>query len=238
MVFSIKSVQNFILFLSICIILYLFSIKTFLDINNPISFPMVTVLMSTILTVLILTDLKMRGMNFLEILQLFKFRSISKSQIALIFYISIILCALLVLMKFIILKYFIYYFPFSSYHVELFSPKFHDLNKALIYSMVVYTLTCVFQEFIARAWLQDSFALIFNNKMTTVLMTAAYFGASHLHMTPYIAILVFMLSIGWGILYNMTNRSLYCVAISHAIVGIFAFNILGVPFELVFGPHP
>jgi membrane protease YdiL (CAAX protease family) len=235
MVFSIKSVQNFILFLSIFSILYLFSMETFLDVDSATGFPLITVLMSTLISILIITDLRLRGLYFSEILEMLKPQPISMNQFALTFYISTILCGILVLTKFIILEYFLYAFPFSSNHIELFSPKLLGLNSALLASIVVYTLTCIFQEFIARSWLQDSFSLIFSNKAIPIFMTAAYFGASHLHMTPYIACLVFVLSLGWGVLYTYTNRSLYSVVLSHALVGIFAFNILGVPFELVYG---
>jgi hypothetical protein len=192
--------------------------------------------MSLMLAALIVSDLKFRGMYFSEIMAMLKPERISMRFLGLTLCITAILCGLLTLAKFIILKYFLYTFDFSSEHMELFSGTIPTGNLHIFVSIIAYAFTCIFQEFIARSWLHDSFALIFtNNKKIPIIMTAGYFAGAHLHMTPYIAGLVFMLSIGWGILYICTNRSLYCVIISHAIVGIFAFNILGVPFQLVYG---
>ncbi len=168
-------------------------------------------------------------------------RRITKKQLLVTLTLAAVLCALLVLVKFITITYFLYYFPFSSNQMQLFSGNLIDLgsnihsNDLIITSVFVYAFSCVFQEFIARCWLHDSFSMIFDNKYAPIFATAGYFGAAHLHMTACIGVLVFVLSMIWGFLYIYTNRSLYAVILCHAIVGIFAFNILGFPFQLIFG---
>ena len=57
-------------------------------------------------------------------------------------------------------------------------------------------------------------------------MASLLFSATHLHLSPLLALVVFPFGLYWGRLFRR-QRSLLGPCVSHALIGSFAFGVVG-----------
>jgi CRP-like cAMP-binding protein/membrane protease YdiL (CAAX protease family) len=95
---------------------------------------------------------------------------------------------------------------------------------------LAYVVFMVLQEVCVRGVLQSSLLEIFTGdprRVTySIVLSNALFAAFHAHVSPYLAIMVFVTGLVWGLLYAR-HRSLLGVSISHALLGLWALRVLG-----------
>ena len=96
--------------------------------------------------------------------------------------------------------------------------------------LVVYVVSCVVQELIVRSALQASLHLFLTGKFArwrAVAVCALVFATNHLHMSALFAAAALAPGLVWGWMFDQ-KRNLAGVVISHAVVGIWVFFLLGV----------
>jgi CRP-like cAMP-binding protein len=105
-------------------------------------------------------------------------------------------------------------------------------NQTAISILISSLAYCVFtpvQEF-TRAGVQSAFAVFLVGKyknMKALLIANLLFSMSHIHISIAMVFIVFLPGLFWGWMYNR-HRTLIGISISHIIVGLFAFYVVGV----------
>lgn len=105
------------------------------------------------------------------------------------------------------------------------SPLVTALLLAVIYSIIV-----PLQELVARGALQSSLNMFLVGRYKAALaivISNAVFTACHLHLSIGFAVLAFFPGLIWGVLYDR-QKSLIGVSVSHVLIGVWAFSVLGV----------
>ena len=100
---------------------------------------------------------------------------------------------------------------------------------ALAIDIAAYGLFTPIQEFIARGGIQSAFQqfLVGRHKiLSAVVLANLMFSMTHIHLSTSIAILVFIPGLFWGWLYSR-HQTLLGVSLSHFIVGVVAFYVIG-----------
>jgi membrane protease YdiL (CAAX protease family) len=97
--------------------------------------------------------------------------------------------------------------------------------------IIIYSLFTIIQEFCARGIIQTvlmTFAETRYEKFRAFFLTTALFAASHLHFSNMMfAAAVVLPSIFWSFLYERLDRRIVGVCVSHSVMGVFGFTILG-----------
>lgn len=99
----------------------------------------------------------------------------------------------------------------------------------LAIEVLVYLLFTPFQEFIVRGAIQGSLEdfLVGSSKVFKAILVAnLMYSMLHLYMSVLFSVMVFIPGLVWGWLYSR-QRTLVGVSLSHALVGEFAFFIVG-----------
>lgn len=110
--------------------------------------------------------------------------------------------------------------------------RFFSWTNAVV--IIAYTLFVPIQEFIARGCMQtafEEFLLGKHRKTLAILVANLTFAMTHVHLSPLFGLLVFVPGLVWGWLYSR-HRSLIGISVSHIVVGIVAFSIVG--FEAMY----
>jgi CRP/FNR family cyclic AMP-dependent transcriptional regulator len=110
--------------------------------------------------------------------------------------------------------------------------RFDGGNAALVAATVsiAYALIVPLQELTARGALQSSLHMFLVGKhrnWLAILVSNVVFTACHLHLSTGFALMAFFPGLIWGALYAR-QRSLVGVSVSHILLGIWAFSVLGV----------
>jgi CRP-like cAMP-binding protein len=96
--------------------------------------------------------------------------------------------------------------------------------------VVVYAVSCLVQELIVRSALQASLHLFLAGKYArwrAISVCALVFATNHLHMSALFAAVALLPGLVWGWMFDR-KRNLAGVVLSHAIVGVWVFFLLGV----------
>ena len=96
----------------------------------------------------------------------------------------------------------------------------------------VYIAFSFIQELIARGALQSSLELFFitpRRLLAAILVSNLLFSITHLHISFTVALTAFIPGLFWGALFAR-HRNLSGVTLSHALLGIYVFFILGTRF--------
>ncbi|MEM6966059.1 MAG: cyclic nucleotide-binding domain-containing protein [Bacteroidota bacterium] len=99
----------------------------------------------------------------------------------------------------------------------------------LIIFNLVYAIMTPMQEFIARGILQGSLTRMLTGKYVTfksILLSNLVFSALHLHIDLRFALITIIPGFFWGYLYDR-QQSILGVSVSHLIIGMFFFLVLG-----------
>lgn len=97
--------------------------------------------------------------------------------------------------------------------------------------ILAYAVFVPFQEFICRGAVQapmEEFLVGRWSVLLAILMSNGVFFVTHLKTSLTLAIVAGLCGLGWGWLYHR-HKSLIGVSISHALIGIWAFAIVGLP---------
>lgn len=100
----------------------------------------------------------------------------------------------------------------------------------------VYSLFVPVQEIIYRGAMQSSLQLFITgrNKVTlAILVSNIPFSMIHAHLSLLLVITTYILGVYWGYMYAR-QKTLVGVCVSHFLVGLFAFFILGLEGVLIF----
>ncbi|MBS0629483.1 MAG: cyclic nucleotide-binding domain-containing protein [Verrucomicrobia bacterium] len=112
-----------------------------------------------------------------------------------------------------------------------------DVSPAVAALLVLaYTLFVPVQEIIYRGAMQSSLQLFLSGKNKTILailVSNIPFSMIHFHLSVILVVTTYILGVFWGYMYAR-QKSLLGVSISHFLVGLFAFFILGLQDVLVF----
>jgi CRP-like cAMP-binding protein len=103
-----------------------------------------------------------------------------------------------------------------------------DLTRGLVIASL-YGLFSPVQELIVRGALQSSFQEFLAGKhrlIWAIVLSNAIFGAFHVHVSTFLALLAMFAGLFWGWLYSR-QRSLIGVSVSHILTGWYALFILG-----------
>ncbi|MDX8393807.1 MAG: cyclic nucleotide-binding domain-containing protein [Mariprofundales bacterium] len=99
----------------------------------------------------------------------------------------------------------------------------------LLLDSLLYALFVPLQEFLARGCLQSTFSRFIVGRhivIRSILMANLMFALLHIHLSITLAIFVFLPGLFWGWMYAR-HQSLVGVCISHILIGVFAFSIVG-----------
>lgn len=142
---------------------------------------------------------------------------------------SIVFCILLLLKW-----YLITYTPVFG-GVSLFeNSSGQNTGSLLLIPTLLYLLLVPIQVFIAQGAIQSpllEFLPTKNRNFLSVLVTTLLFSAVHVELSLVFALAVAVPSICWAIMY-LRHRMLISIAISHAIIGFWAFAVLD--FQKIF----
>lgn len=100
---------------------------------------------------------------------------------------------------------------------------------AVLGDILLYAVFTPIQEFIARGGVQSSFQEFLTGKrknLYALLIANLMFSMTHLHLSTAFAALVFIPGLFWGWLYYR-QRSLVGVCVSHLLIGLFAYYVVG-----------
>jgi len=147
-----------------------------------------------------------------------------------------------VLFAFVICKWILIHTiaTFSSLPLFDISP---DLNKgaphvgpaAVALLVISYTLFVPVQEIIYRGAMQSSLQQFLTGKNKTtlaILVSNIPFSMIHFHLSVILVITTYILGVFWGYMYAR-QKNLIGVSVSHFLVGLFAFFILGLQDVLI-----
>lgn len=225
---------RFIIYVLILVFIYIFALQSVTILNltiissSVISIPILIICCVTMFSMMKQSGypLKTYGLN------LYNWK---KSLIvSLVFTIPILIA--LVLIKWILIEF-----------VPVFSdlPLF-DLSPALnkgappisremaAFFVIVYSIFVPVQEIIYRGAMQSSLQLFLTNKTTlAILVSNIPFAMIHFHLSLILVISTYFLGIFWGYMYAR-QKTLVGVCVSHFLVGLFAFFILGLEGVLIF----
>ena len=102
-------------------------------------------------------------------------------------------------------------------------------HPAELAAIGLYVAFCPVQELVARGALQGALNdLLTGQKYAeaqTILLSNMIFAATHSHISLGMAVASFIAGVVWGVLYAR-QRSLFGVSVCHAIVGVYAFEVL------------
>lgn len=101
----------------------------------------------------------------------------------------------------------------------------------IVLSAAAYCLFTPVQEIIARSGIQSSFQMFLTHKHKTweaIFLSNLLFSVTHLHVSLYLALMVFPIGLYWGWIYARQG-SLVGSSVSHAILGVFALFVVGFP---------
>ena len=100
---------------------------------------------------------------------------------------------------------------------------------SILISCLAYSVFTPVQEF-NRAGVQSAFAVFLvgkYRKLNALLIANLLFSMSHIHISITMVFVVFLPGLFWGWMYNR-HKNLIGISISHIIVGLFAFYVVGV----------
>ncbi|RUQ98713.1 cyclic nucleotide-binding domain-containing protein [Legionella septentrionalis] len=126
------------------------------------------------------------------------------------------------------------FIEFAQLHIPLFEgyhASFRGGNTALIIaSIITYLIMVPLQELIMRGAVQGSLQHFFTGKhakLSAILVSNLIFGATHLHISLIMGVLVMIFGIFWGIMYARQGN-LVGVSVSHLMIGYWAFFVVGI----------
>jgi membrane protease YdiL (CAAX protease family) len=100
-----------------------------------------------------------------------------------------------------------------------------------VLATAIYALFVPIQEIVARG-VQSAMMLYLRGRfrvLLAIVIAALLFSATHLHTSLSLAVGAFLLGLFWGWLY-WRNPTLIGVTLSHLMLGLFAFHVVGFPF--------
>ena len=112
---------------------------------------------------------------------------------------------------------------------ELIQPYQNPTGVPIWVLMVLYSMHALMQEFIARGCIQGGLHQFITGKWaapTAICLATMMFSVFHLMLDMRLALMTILPSLFWGFLFY-SNRNLLAVGISHVLVGIVAFFVLG-----------
>jgi CRP-like cAMP-binding protein len=136
----------------------------------------------------------------------------------------------------VIIKYYLIKSVREFNHLPLFNPfagqAANISTKAFMLTVAVYILFCIVQEFIVRGCLQStvkSFLLgsEFRRRWLAIISANAIFSVIHAHLTFGFSLLMFLVGIFFGWLFDK-QKNLLGVSISHIILGTWALFVVGI----------
>ncbi|GAE25168.1 CAAX amino terminal protease family protein [Halalkalibacter wakoensis JCM 9140] len=140
-----------------------------------------------------------------------------------------------ILLFFFILKWALITFIPAFSHIPLFNLEatFEDIGFSypmFAFSVIIYILFSIVQEFIARAGLQSALYKFLPNTKRKVLISIVVsnllFAMAHSHINIWFALTAFIPGLFWGWMFAR-QRSIVGVSISHMMIGIWVLFILG-----------
>lgn len=130
-------------------------------------------------------------------------------------------------------KYAATFIPGSGFYGQ----KVLDISNLLDFDTVTllaiyigYTVLVPIQEFCARGIMQTGLMKILDGKdkqLYSILLASGLFSAFHLYQNMQFALLTFIPGIFWGYMFDK-QQSLLGVSISHIIIGLLAFTLIGI----------
>lgn len=100
--------------------------------------------------------------------------------------------------------------------------------------IIVYSIFVPVQEIIYRGAMQTSLQLFLGNRTSlAILVSNIPFAMIHFHLSLILVVTTYILGVFWGYMYAR-QKSLLGVCVSHFLVGLFAFFILGLEGVLIF----
>ncbi|MDT8861050.1 cyclic nucleotide-binding domain-containing protein [Alkalihalobacillus sp. MEB130] len=140
-----------------------------------------------------------------------------------------------VLLFFLIVKWGLITFIPAFSHIPLFNLEatFEEVGftyTMLVFSVLIYIVFSVVQEFIARAGLQSAlYRFLPNSKrkmLVSIVLSNLLFAMAHSHISFWFALSAFLPGLYWGWMFAR-QRSIVGVSISHMMIGIWVIFILG-----------
>ncbi len=116
------------------------------------------------------------------------------------------------------------------YGAEFFSFYENDSGMPTWGLIVLYSMHAIMQEFIARGCIQGGLHQFVSGKwasFTSIFLATMMFSVFHLMLDMKFALLTIIPSLLWGFIFYK-QRNLLAVAISHIIIGVVAFFVLGI----------
>ncbi|MEM7184929.1 MAG: CPBP family glutamic-type intramembrane protease, partial [Spirochaetota bacterium] len=139
---------------------------------------------------------------------------------------SIPILMLIVLVKWILIQF----VPsMSNDYVLDFSRSRNMSTSTLIFSILAYAVFTPIQEFSFRCGIQSSLAIFYSGSHSVlfpIFFANLVFSMGHIHLSTLLAFLVFPPGLFWGWLFYK-QKSLIGISVSHLIVGVFGYYIVG-----------
>ncbi|MEM1343862.1 MAG: type II CAAX endopeptidase family protein [Pseudomonadota bacterium] len=98
--------------------------------------------------------------------------------------------------------------------------------------VLLYAALCPLQEAVARGGVQASCEMFLTGRwvgLRAAIVANLLFAATHVHVSPALALLVVAPGLFWSWLFHR-QRSLVGVSVSHIVIGVFAFFVVGFRF--------
>ena len=149
-------------------------------------------------------------------------RSLTESLLA-----TVVLIGLIVAIKWLLVQY--YPKMQGSKVFDILDPQSGVFRATSIIAVVAYTLFVPIQEFVARGCIQSAFEEFLigpKKRFWAIIVADLTFSMTHIHLSSLFAIMVFFPGLIWGWLYSR-HKTLLGIVVSHMIIGIFAFTIIG-----------
>lgn len=139
------------------------------------------------------------------------------------------------LIFFLLLKWALITFIPAFSHIPLFHPQaaFQDIGFSIsifLFTIGVYIVFSIVQEFIARVGLQSAFNLFLpktkGRELKAIFISNLLFAAAHSHIGILFALTAFIPGLFWGWIFSR-QRSIVGVSVSHMLIGVWVLFILG-----------
>jgi len=95
--------------------------------------------------------------------------------------------------------------------------------------ILAYSIFAPLQEFLVRGCLQGSlerFLVYKHTALMSIILANLMFGMFHLFISFYVSLVAMIGGFAWGFLYHR-HKTLVGISMSHVILGVSAFNIIG-----------
>jgi CRP-like cAMP-binding protein len=144
----------------------------------------------------------------------------------------------LIVIKWLLIKIVPAFDSLPLFHI---SPALNEGTKSVgllasAFLVLSYSLFVPVQEIIYRGAMQSSLEIFLSGKNRTflaILVSNIPFSMIHFHLSVILVVTTYILGVFWGYMFAR-QRSLVGVSVSHFLIGLFAFFILGLQGILIF----